>query len=418
MAPGLFFPGTVKIVHQRGENAGGVVGAQQIHVAGRHLGRVVFHNGHHGFLKAPAAVQIPDEVHNGRAEGVIHHAVQLAAGKVGAALAVGAFVGRVLPHLAQKQGVGIQFLDAVAEKLDEFVRQLVRHIQPVAIRPQPQPMGEDAIFVRDDVADESGVHFVHRGQSVKVPPGMVDVRPVVEGVPAVIGGFLGIVRAHGWERALPVEVKAVGAGVGIHAVQNDPDAPGVGRVAEGGKIRLGAEKGVGGLVVAGVVAVAGKALGNGVQVENGNAETGNIVHFLSDAPEIATEKVVVQHLPIGGRLPVHFVVPVFVDGVGLQLPGHIGPSAGVKTVGENLIDGCALRPVRGGEVGGDAAQLPEIPGFHVGVVPLLEQAEAAALCIDDEIVEKQAGAGDGKLPLKNVIRALFHLECQNGVLRP
>ena len=164
--------------------------------------------------------------------------------------------------------------------------------------------------------------------------------------------------------------------------------------------------------------MAGKALGNGVQVENGNAKIGNIVHFLSDAPEIAAEKVVVQHLPIGGGLPVHFVVPVFVDGVGFQLPGHIGPSAGVKTVGENLIDGCALRPVRGGEVGGDAAQLPEIPGFHVGVVPLLEQAEAAALCIDDEIVEKQAGAGDGKLPLKNVIRALFHLECQNGVLRP
>ena len=41
-----------------------------IYVAGRHLGRVVFHNGHHGFLKAPAAVQILDEVHNGRAEAV------------------------------------------------------------------------------------------------------------------------------------------------------------------------------------------------------------------------------------------------------------------------------------------------------------------------------------------------------------
>ena len=170
MAFGLFFPGTVKIVHQRGENAGRVVGAQQIHVAGRHLGRIVFHNGHHGFLETPASIQIFDEVHNGRAEWVIHHAVQLAAGKVGAALAVGTLVGRVLPHLAQKQGVGLQLLDAVTEKLDEFVRQLVCHVQPVAVRPQPQPMGEDAIFVRDDVADESGVHFVHRGQSVKVPP--------------------------------------------------------------------------------------------------------------------------------------------------------------------------------------------------------------------------------------------------------
>ena len=38
--------------------------------------------------------------------------------------------------------------------------------------------------------------------------------------------------------------------------------------------------------------------------------------------------------------------------------------------------------------------------------------------INNKIVEKQAGEGDGKLPLKNVIRALFHLECQNGVLRP
>ena len=184
---------------------------------------------------------------------------------------------------------------------------------------------------------------------------MVDVWPVIEGVPAVVGGLLGIVRAQGWERALPVEVQAVGAGVGIHAVQNDPDAPFVGSIAEGGKIRLGAEKGVGGLVVAGVVAVAGKALGNGIQVENGDAETGNIVHFFGNAPEIAAEKVVVQHLPVGSGLPVHLVVPVFMDGVGFQLPGHIGFAAGVEAVGEDLIDGRALRPVRGGEVGGDAA---------------------------------------------------------------
>ena len=247
---------------------------------------------------------------------------------------------------------------------------------------------------------------------------MVDVRPVVEGVPAVVGGFLGIVRAHGRERALPVKVQAVGAGVRIHAVQNDPDAPLVGSVAESGKIRLGAEKRVGGFVVAGVVAVAGKTLGNGVEVENGDAKTGDVVHFLGDAPEIAAEKVVVQNLTVGSRLPVHLIVPVLMNGVGLQLSGQVGLAAGVEAVGKYLINGRALRPVRGGEIRGDAAQLPEVTGLHVGVVSLLEQAEAAALSIDDEIVEKQAGEGDGKLPLENVIRALFHLECQSSILRP
>jgi len=106
------------------------------------------------------------------------------------------------------------------------------------------------------------------------------------------------------------------------------------------------------------------------------------------------------------------------NGVGLQLSGQVGLAAGVEAVGKYLINGRTLRPVRGGEIRGDAAQLPEVTGLHVGVVSLLEQTEAAALRIDDEIVEKQAGEGDGKLPLENVIRALSHLERQSSILRP
>ena len=55
--------------------------------------------------------------------------------------------------------------------------------------------------------------------------------------------------------------------MGVDPVQNYPDAPGVSLTAQLGEIRLGAQHGIGGFVVAGVVAVAGKAFGNGIQVE-------------------------------------------------------------------------------------------------------------------------------------------------------
>ena len=85
-----------------------------------------------------------------------------------------------------------------------------------------------------------------------------------EHIPAGIGTFLALVSADAVEMPLPIEVQTVRAGVGIHAVENDTDAMGVGSVAKRREVRFRTQHRVGGLVVTGVVAVAGKTLADGI----------------------------------------------------------------------------------------------------------------------------------------------------------
>ena len=204
--------------------------------------------------------------------------------------------------------------------------------------------------------------------------------------------------------------------MGVHTVQNHPDAAAVGLTAQFGKVLFRTQHGVGGLVIAGVVAVAGKALGNGVQVDKVHAQPRDIVHFLGDTPEISTEKVVVQHFSVLRGLPVHVLCPAFVHGVGGQLAGKVAVAGFVEAVGEDLIDGSALGPVRGVEIRRDAADLPQVPGLHVGVVPLLEQAETTAGVIDIVVVEVKAGVGDGKHAAPYLIGPFHRLLRQADVL--
>ena len=88
----------------------------------------------------------------------------------------------------------------------------------------------------------------------------------------------------------------------------------------------------------------------------------------------------------------------------------------METVGEYLINGSALCPVGGGETGGNTADLPQIAGFHIGVVTLLEQAETAGAGGDVEIVEEKARFRDGEFTLKNIVSAPLHLVFQRGFL--
>ena len=104
--------------------------------------------------------------------------------------------------------------------------------------------------------------------------------------------------------------------MGVHAVQNHPDAPAVSLTAQLSKILLGAQHRVRRFVVAGVVAVAGEALGNGIQIDETHPKARDIVHFFGDSPEIAAEKVVIQHLSVFCWLPLHVLVPAFVDSIG------------------------------------------------------------------------------------------------------
>ena len=401
----LFLPGAVEIVHQGGENPGGVVGAQQIHVAGHHLAGVVLHNGHDGFLEAAAIVPPPHEVQDGGAEGVVHDAVQLRIGEVPAAVVVGGFVGGILPHLAHEQRLRVDFPNPVVNHADKFVGQLIGYVQPEAVRAQLHPVSHHAVLVGDDVADEVGVHLVDGGKGVEIPPGMVMIRPLIEGIPVIVGGILAAVSTVAAEGTLAVEIETVGAGMGIHAVQDDLHAPGVGGIAHIPEVRLRAQHGVGNFIVAGVIAVVGEGLADGVEVDDARAQAGDIVHFLRDAPEIAAEEIVVMNNAVFIRCPVHVLVPMPVDGVGAELAGEIAFSAAVEAVGENLVDDGTLCPVRGGEVGADAADLPQAALLHIGVVPLLEQAEHTVRGVNLEIIEVQSRGEQGKISRVNVISA-------------
>ena len=263
-ALGFLFPAAVEIVHQSCEDPGSIVGAQQVHVAVDNLLGIVLHNGHDGVLQTLAAVEATDKVDDGRAEGIVHDGVQLRVGEVSPAAVVSGLVGGILPNFSQHIGIGIDLLDPVVKELDELVRQLVSHIQTEAVNALLQPEGDDAVFAGDDEIHKGRIHLVDSGQGIKAPPGVVDMGPAVEGEPAVVGRLLGIEGADAVKLAFPVEVGAVGAGVGVHAVQDHPDAPGMGGVHHFTEILQSAQHGVGNHVIAGVVTVAGEALGNGV----------------------------------------------------------------------------------------------------------------------------------------------------------
>ena len=123
-------------------------------------------------------------------------------------------------------------------------------------------------LIRNDELDECRIHLIDGGQRNEIPPGMVIIGPAVECVPTVERRILTLEGTLSLKGIFPVEIEAVGAGMGVHAVQNHLDAPLVGSVAHGGEVCLRAQHGVRGLVIAGVIAVAGKAFADGIQVKN------------------------------------------------------------------------------------------------------------------------------------------------------
>ena len=56
----------------------------------------------------------------------------------------------------------------------------------------------------------------------------------------------------------------------------------------------------------------------------------------------------------------------------------------MKPIREDLVDGCALCPIRRMEVCRDAGQLPPVAIFHIGVPSLLEQPECTGCTGDGE----------------------------------
>ena len=354
------------------------MGAQQVHVAGQYLRGIILRNGHDSIPQSPSVIPIPEEIDDGGTEGIVHNGVHDPVHKVALPGTVGGFVGGVLPDFTDEQSVGADLPDPLFQQGHEFIGQFIGYIQPKTVGTGLQPVGHNTILAGDDVFYKGGIHLIHRGQRIKIPPAGVAVGPGVEIVPGIVGGIFAVVGTLATESLVLIKIKAVGTGMGVNTVQDYLDSPGMGCLAQGGEIGFGTQHGVRSFVVAGVVAVAGKTLTDGVQVENGGTKAGNVVHFLGDTLEITAVKVVVQDLSVPGGLPGNLLVPTLVNGVGLQLTGEIALAGLREPIREDLVHGGAFGPVGGSKVHGNTADLPQVTGFHVGIAAaVFEQAEGA-----------------------------------------
>ena len=224
-------------------------------------------------------------------ERIVHHAVELSAQQIVAAFAVADLVGRVLPDLADHGGVGVDALDRAADVADGLFGQLVDDVEPPALDAHRGPLFDDAALVQDEFSPALGVLVDGRADG-HAPPAVIAVRPIVEAVPIVVFAALGLIGADGVVSAELVEVAAVRAGVVEHAVQDDGDAPLRRPLDQFAELVLGAEKRIDLEIVARVIAVVGRRLEDGRQIDRAYAERLEIVELVDDPLQIAAVEVV------------------------------------------------------------------------------------------------------------------------------
>ena len=369
---------------QHRQDAGGVVGAQEVH-GGVEGGRgVVLPQGLHGLPEVVgiAALQIGQQR---RAEGIVHDAVELAAQQVAAPLGVGDLVAGVLPHLADEHGVGLGLLHGAADLFNEPVRQLVGHVQPPAGGAGPEPAADDRVLPVDNVVYISLAFLPDGRQGADAPPGVVVVGPGMERVPVVVGALLALGGAQGGVKAVGVEIEALGAGVVKDAVQNHMHAPALRLPAQGAEILLRAQHGVDLAVIRRVVAVVGGGLENGAQIQGSHAHAGQLIQLGRDARKLSAEEVAVADLSVRVRPPLGHVVPVFLDPAVAHQSLGMGVRQAAEAVWENLVRHTLAEP------GGGAAflidgHLPGSGGLVAAVAGLVKNAAGAVVPPEREVI--------------------------------
>ena len=283
--------------------------------------------------------------HQRRAERVIHQAVRLAAQKVLAAPGVGDLRRAVLPDLTEKIGVGVLLVYRRADLFDELVGQLVGDVEPPAGRARAQPALDDGVVALDDVVNITLFELVDRGQVLDAPPRVILVREGVEAVPAVVGRLLALRRAEVVVEAVGVEVDALAPCVVEDAVEHHVDAVLLRLRAERAEVRFIAEQRVDALIAGCVVAVVGRGLKNGAEIERRHAERREVVELFRDALQITAEKVAARDLTVGVRTVFGQLVPIFVQRARADKACDVPFFCAAEAVGEDLIRHAAAEPI-------------------------------------------------------------------------
>ena len=134
--------------------------------------------------------------------------------------------------------------------------------------------------------------------------------PVLEPIPARIGGGQGIERPFLRVPALFVEIPAVCAGVAEHTVQQHPNTETGGRFGQRLKVLGRAQQGIHRRVVGGIVPMIGMRLKNRVEIQAGNAQLRQPVEPLLDAFQIPAEIVIVADRACGVGPPFRLSAPI------------------------------------------------------------------------------------------------------------
>ena len=398
---------------QNGDGARLIVAAQQVHTGIEELGRIILALGFERAFKGAGIDMAQHKAQNGVAHRVVHTAVQRIARAVIAQHAVGFLAGSVLPDLAEDESFGLGGFGAFAQLAQKLHGQLVGHVETPAGGTVLEPMGDDRVFAAEDVLYIGRVGLIDVGQGIKAPPAVVLVGPFVEPVPAGVGRILFGIGAYAAVAAVAVKIHAVGPGMGEHAVQKDADAQLFRLDAEGDEVFLCAEGRVDLHIAAGIVFMVGARLEDGVEVDQFHAQAFDVGQLLRDSLEIAAEEI-----GRGAVCPadLHFrvVEPVFVvPAVRMEAFLRVLFAGGEEAVRKDLIEGCAVGPVRGFEAGivhgdlegrrlvhGRAALAAEI------VARIAVEAGAAGLILQDEIIPVHAcGGGQSDLRFKGVCAA-------------
>ena len=349
------------------------------------------------------------KVENRLAHGVVHHAVERVACAVAARFAVSNLVARVLPHFAQDNGFRVGGLCGGAQLAQEVHRQFVRHIQPPAAAARLNPTRHNTLVRLEHELLVFRIVLAQLRQGENAPPCLVVFRIVVEGVPVVVGGGLPLIGAE--RRIMPevVEVHAVFARVGKHAVEHHADADFLRRFAQFGELRVRAAQRVNLRVVARVVAVIRPCAENRVQVDDVDTHVLQVGQLLLNAGQRAP--VEIQFLILAAAQVAHaqqLFVPVFVDiAVFAVINGFCWRMA--ETVGENLVD---IRPVESIRRLVSRVVERNLEGFRLAVVirdtdaakfvRLVAIADGAAvLAVNQEVIPekpRRGRQGNGNFP--------------------
>ena len=133
-------------------------------------------------------------------------------------------------------------------------------------------MRDHAVLVLNDEITVGGTVFLDLRQGLDAPPAIIFLREVLKTIPRSVGRILGLIRTYGIIQPVAVEIDAVVARMGEHAIQHHADALAARRLAQAHEILVRAEGGVHVRIVPGVVFVIGLCVENRVQIQHRYAE--------------------------------------------------------------------------------------------------------------------------------------------------